>query len=145
MGLRLLLVWLAVLAVGCGGALYSRVSSRSHDAYGPGSLESFRGVQLGRVVSKADVLATLGPPIHVIGQADGEIFVYRRVARNTSVINLNPGAVSGLGAAPGIPLYLRSKTSGRDDTLMIFFDEEGRMRGESARHDVGDGMPEASE
>ena len=135
MGLRLLVVWLAVLAVGCGGALYSRVSSRSHDAYGPGSLESFRGVQLGRVVSKADVLATLGPPIHVIGQADGEIFVYRRVARDTSVINLNPGAVSGLGAAPGIPLYLRSKTSGRDDTLMIFFDENGRVEHHAYRRD----------
>lgn len=145
MGVRMLVALLAVLLLGCGGALYSRESSRSHDAYTAASLESFRRAQADGLLSKADVLATLGPPIRVIGQEDGEIFVYRRVVTDTNAINLNPGVVSGLAPAPAIPLYLRSRTSGRDDTLMIFFDAHGQVRGESARHEVGDAMPEASE
>ena len=145
MGVRMLVALLAALLLGCGGALFSRESSRSHDAYTAASLESFRRAQADRLLSKADVLATLGPPIHVIGQADGEIFVYRRVVTDTNAINLNPGVVSGLAPAPAIPLYLRSRTSGRDDTLMIFFNAHGQVRGESARHEVGGRMPEASE
>jgi hypothetical protein len=145
MGVRMLVALLAVLLLGCGGALYSRESSRSHDAYTAASLESFRRAQADGLLSKADVLATLGPPIRVIGQEDGEIFVYRRVVTDTNAINLNPGVVSGLAPAPAIPLYLRSRTSGRDDTLMIFFDAHGQVRGESARHEVGDEVPEASE
>ena len=141
----MLVALLVALLLGCGGALYSRESSRSHDAYTAASLESFRRAQADRLLSKADVLATLGPPIHVIGQEDGEIFVYRRVVTDTNAINLNPGVVSGLAPAPAIPLYLRSRTSGRDDTLMIFFDAHGQVRGESARHEVGGGIPEASE
>lgn len=145
MGVRMLVALLAALLLGCGGALYSRESSRSHDAYTAASLESFRRAQADGLLTKADVLATLGPPIRVIGQEDGEIFVYRRVVTDTNAINLNPGVVSGLAPAPAIPLYLRSRTSGRDDTLMIFFDAHGQVRGESARHEVGDAMPEASE
>ena len=91
-----------------------------------------------RPVTKADVLATLGPPIHVIGQDKGEIFVYRRLARDTRTVNLNPSMVSVPVALPPVPVYFDSQTSGRDDTLMVFFDSDGRIQGESIRLGVGD-------
>ena len=74
------------------------------------------------------MLATLGPPIQVIGQDTGEVFVYRRLARDTSTINLNPSMVTLFCPAPPIPIYFDSRTSGRDDTLMVFFDSQGQDR-----------------
>jgi hypothetical protein len=136
--LRLALLLLATLSVGCAEALFSIDSFRSHDAYTAASLEEFAAIKAERPVTKADVLATLGPPIHVIGQDAGEIFVYRRLARDTRTINLNPSMVRVGIALPPIPLYFDSDTSGRDDTLMVFFDAEGRMRGESINLGIGD-------
>jgi hypothetical protein len=135
---RLALLLLVTLSVGCAEALFSIDSFRSHEAYTEASLRAFAEVKAEGPVTKADVLATLGPPIHVIGQDAGEIFVYRRLARDTRTINLNPSMVRVGIALPPIPIYFDSDTSGRDDTLMVFFDSEGRMRGESINLGVGD-------
>jgi hypothetical protein len=135
---RIALLLIAVLSSGCASAIFSIDSFRTHDAYTEASLEAFAELGGDRPVTKADVLATLGPPIHVIGQDAGEIFVYRRLARDTRIINLNPGMVSVPISLPSVPLYFDSETSGRDDTLMVFFDPEGRMQGGSVNLGVGD-------
>jgi hypothetical protein len=129
--LRLALLLAAALLAGCAEALFSIDSYRSHDAYTEASLRAFRERKAGGQVTKADLLATLGPPIRVIGEDTGEVFVYRRLARDNRTINLNPGMVRVGIPAPPLPIYFDSETSGRDDTLMVFFDSEGRMRGES--------------
>ena len=41
-------------------------------------------------------------------------------------------------ALPPVPVYFDSQTSGRDDTLMVFFDTEGLMQGASVNLGVGD-------
>ncbi len=129
----LALLLFAAVGGGCAAAIFSIVSFRSHAAYTDASLASFRELLgSGVAVTKPDVLATLGPPIEVIGQDDGEVFVYRRLARDTNVINLNPGMVTFF-AAPPVPIYFGSDSSGRDDTLMVFFDREGRLRNTGER------------
>jgi hypothetical protein len=128
--LRIALLLIAALSAGCAQAIFSLESHRTHEAYTEASLDEFGKLRAAGPVSKAEVLATLGPPIHVIGQDTGEVFVYRRLARDTSTINLNPSMVSLFGPAPPIPIYFDSRTSGRDDTLMVFFDSQGRVQGE---------------
>jgi hypothetical protein len=86
-------------------------------------------------VHKAEVLRSMGPPVSVLGQEDGEIFVYRHVARDTSTINLNPGYIM-LG--PSIPLWVDHNVSGRDDLLMLSFDAHGALRGASLRQRVAE-------
>jgi len=136
--IRIALLLVATLSVGCAEAIFSIDSYRTQDAYTEASLRDFVEMRTRGPVTKADVLATLGPPIHVIGQDAGEIFVYRRLARDTRTINLDLSVVAVLIWLPSIPIYLDSKTSGRDDTLMVFFDSQGRMRGEGVNLGVGD-------
>jgi len=118
---------------GCSEALVARSSYRSHEAFTDESLASFERDGAAEVLSKGQVLATLGPPSHTIGQPDGEIFVYRREALDRWVIELNPAFVPTGIPTPPIPLYHGSFTRGRDDTLMVFFDREGRMRAKSVK------------
>lgn len=127
---RLALLLGAALSTGCAGAIYSIDSYRTHDAYTEASLGEFVKLRAEGPVTKADVLATLGPPIDVISQDAGEIFVYRRQARDTRSIDINPGKVAVFFSGPSVPLYFDSDTSGRDDTLMVFFDSQGRLRGD---------------
>ena len=135
---RIALLLVASLLAGCAEAIFSLESHRTHEAYTETSLDEFMKLRATGPVSKAEVLATLGPPIQVIGQDAGEVFVYRRLARDTSTINLNPSMVSLFGPTPPIPIYFDSRTSGRDDTLMVFFDSEGRVQGEGFNLGVGD-------
>jgi hypothetical protein len=129
--IRLAVLLAAALSAGCAEAIFSLDSHRTHEAYSEASLEEFVKLRAAGLVSKAEVLATLGPPIHVIGRDTGEIFVYRRLARDTRTINLNPSMVNYfVGPTPPIPLYFDSQTSGRDDTLMVFFDSQGKVQGE---------------
>lgn len=127
---RIALLLIAALLAGCAEAIFSIDSHRTHDAYTEASLDEFVKLRAAGPVSKAEVLATLGPPIQVIGQDTGEVFVYRRLARDTRTINLNPAMVNLFGPAVPIPIYFDSQTSGRDDTLMVFFDSQGRVQGE---------------
>ena len=130
---RLLIAALCMgsLFTGCAKAIVSHVSRTSHQAYNDADLARFKSVRSLGTTRKGEVLAPLGPPIEVIGQDTGDIFVYRRRALQTNVINLNPGMVSGFGPTLPIPLYYRSTTTGREDTLMLFFDAEGLLQGES--------------
>jgi hypothetical protein len=136
--IRIALLLVAALTVGCAEAIFSIDSYRTHEAYTEASLNDLVEMRTEGPVTKADVLATLGPPIHVIGQDAGEIFIYQRLARDTRTINLNPSMITVFGPAPPIPIYFDSETSGRDDTLMVFFDSQGRMRGEGVNLGIGD-------
>ena len=136
--IRMALLLLAAVSVGCAEAIFSIDSYRSHEAYTEASLDEFVKLRATGPLSKADVLATLGPPVQVIGQDAGEIFVYQRLARDIRTINLNPSMITVFGPAPPIPIYFDSETSGRDDTLMVFFDSQGRMRGEGVNLGIGD-------
>jgi hypothetical protein len=129
-------LWAAVLLGGCGPSLISITSYRGHRGFDELTLAELARLVEKSVSMKAEVLSSLGPPVNIIGQDDGEIFVYRRVARDTNTIDLNPSYV--FPGAPPVTLYLNSDVSGRDDLLMIFFDEAGRLRGASLRRSVAD-------
>jgi len=124
--------WLA----GCGPALISVTSHRGHLAIDRSGLEALERLLARDDGRKADVLAALGPPVSILGQDDGEIFVYRRVARDTNSVNLNPAYV--VPTAPSVPLYVDTDVSGRDDLLMVFFDEHGLLRAASLRRSIAD-------
>ncbi len=126
----------SLLLTGCAEALFSRVSMQSHAAYTDADFAAFLAIRRIGTTRKGEVLATLGPPIQVLPQDRGDIFVYRRRARETNVVNLNPSMVSGFGPTVPIPIYFRSATTGREDTLMIFFDAEGRLRGQSLMRNI---------
>ncbi len=87
-------------------------------------------------LTKSGVLSVLGPPVSIVEEDGGDIFVYRHVARDTSEINLNPGYV--VPWVPSVPLYVDNDVSGRDDLLMIFFGEDGEVIGASMRQSVRD-------
>lgn len=132
-GIRVFVAGVTLLSLGCGEALIARARYRSHESFTDESLARFERTGSGVELSKADVLASLGPPTHTIGQPDGEIFVYRREALDRWVVDLNPSFVPIPFPTPPIPFYFGSVTRGRDDTLMVFFDREGRMRGRSVK------------
>ena len=133
----------SLLATGCAEALFSRVSIQSHAAYTDADFAEFLAIREIGSTRKGQVLATLGPPIQVLAQDTGDVFVYRRHARDTNVVNLNPSMVSGFGPTVPIPIYFRSSTTGREDTLMLFFDAEGRLRGQSLLRGIEEGEPAA--
>jgi len=139
--IRIAFLLIAALLAGCAEAIFSLDSHRTHNAYTEASLEEFIKLRDTGPVNKAEVLATLGPPIQVIGRDTGEIFVYRRLARDTRTINLNPSMVNlfipAVPAVP-IPIYFDSQTSGRDDTLMVFFDSQGRVQAEGFNLGIGE-------
>lgn len=123
-------------ALGCSEAMLSRIAYRSHDAFTDASYEQYERRRDDGPLVKADVLATLGPPIHVIGQEEGDVFVYRRLASDTTILHLNPSFISYFGPMPPIPLYFGSSTIGRNDILMVFFDSEGRLRADGALFEI---------
>jgi hypothetical protein len=136
--IRIALLLLAALSVGCADAIFSLDSHRTHEAYTEASLDEYVKLRAAGPVGKAEVLATLGPPLQVIGRDTGEIFVYRRLARDTRTLNLNPSMVNYFAPTPPIPIYFDSQTSGRDDTLMVFFDSQGKVQGEGFNLGIGE-------
>ncbi len=124
----------AAALAGCGPTLIAVTSYRGHRAIEPDGLEAPARLLADGGADKAQVLAKLGPPVSILGQDDGEVFVYRRVARDTNTIDLNPSHL--FPAAPPVPVYTDTDISGRDDLLMVFFDREGRVRAASIRHSI---------
>lgn len=119
------------LLSGCAEAIFSRVTRRDSAAYSDADFTRYAKLRKMGTTGKGEVLSTLGPPVQVLAQDHGDVFVYRATSRVTDVINLNPSTVSGFGPTVPVPLYFSSDTTGREDTLMLFFDTEGRLVGES--------------
>lgn len=118
----------------CGPTLYAVRSYRGHAALDVGALATIAEIAEGDAPHKADVLSRLGPPVGVVGQAGGDVFVYRYVARDSQEVNLNPAFL--VPSAPSVPLYLNRGVSGRDDVLLVFFDADGRLVDASMRRSV---------
>jgi hypothetical protein len=135
---RWLVALLACGSLGCADAIFSVVSFRGHDAFDDEAFRQFEADRARGVVGKPQVLAVLGPPTDVLRQDAGEIFLYRRVARDLSVLNLDPSMLPVLGTLPPVPLFFRRELSGREDTLMVFFDAQGRVGGHAARFAIHD-------
>lgn len=127
------LVLLAGLA-GCGPTLVAMRSYRGHRALDADSLATLAEIAERGGSHKADVLARLGPPTGLVGQASGEVFIYRYVARDAREVTLNPGYL--VPSAPSVPLWADRGVSGRDDVLMVFFDADGQLVGASMRHSI---------
>ena len=133
-----ILLWLAL--AGCSPTIFALTSYRGYAALDEASLRGLADLADRGDLTKAKILVALGPPVSVIGQDDGEIFIYRRVARDTSTIELNPGYL--VPAAPPVPLWSDADVSGRDDLLMVFFGEQGEVRGVSFRQRIWVGLEE---
>jgi len=134
---RLVLALPLLLALtACSEAIVSRMTYRSHAAYTDEAHERFEQSQQDGPIRKPEVLATLGPPILVIPQPEGDLFVYRREALDTTIIHLNPAFISYFGTMPPIPLYFGSFTRGRVDVLMVFFDTLGNLVDAGSRFDI---------
>lgn len=136
MSVRATLVLLGLALSACGPTIFSIQSYRGHRALDNEGLQELLELAQAGTAVKADVLTRLGPPVTMIGQPDGEIFVYRRVAVDTNTFDLNPGYV--VPSIPAVSLYANRDVSGRDDVLMVFFDVEGRLRGASVREGIQD-------
>lgn len=125
-----------VLCLGCSEAILSWTRFHSHSAFTDASHDAFHERLDAGEVTKTDVLATLGPPLQVIARDTGDVFVYRRRVRNTRIVNLNPAFVSFVPVAPPIPVFFGRFSSGYSDTLMVFFDAEGRLLSEGERFEI---------
>ena len=132
-GIALLFV---LVCAGCGPALFSITSYRGDLALDRERLEALELLLAAARAGKAEVLDVLGPPAGILGQPDGEVFLYRRVARDANTVSLNPSYV--FPPAPSVPIYVDADVSGRDDLLMVFFDQEGRLRSASLRQSIGE-------
>ena len=133
-GVGILVVAGGLAGTGCSSSLFSIVTFRGRRGFDEAALVQVARRKTQGPASKAQVLAALGPPVEVLVQSDGEVFVYRRHARDAATLSLTPGAVL---PAPSIPIYYASEVSGRDDLVMVFFDANGRVRGISARSGIG--------
>ena len=133
---RVALLLCASALAACAPTVVAVRAYRGHGALDERALATLSELAEAGALDKAGVLSALGPPIDVVGQGGGEIFVYRHVARDASELNLNPGYV--VPGAPSIPLYVDSDVSGRDDVLMVFFDARGQVVGASMRRNVED-------
>lgn len=111
---------LALLLAACAPTIYTdieyAVGQRRVPRHGQGPVQE--GDMKGRV------LDVLGPPGEVLPSPRGDIFAYRLRYIDLQLIQINSGWI----APVGMPLWARADGLREDDTLMVFFDEEGRVR-----------------
>lgn len=112
-----LLVWAGCVLAGCPGcspSFYTEVRYRS-------------GVESPGVpapgTSKASVLASHGPPLEVLPLPNGDLFVYRVRRVDQRIWNVDTRQLSPLA----VPLYVDALGERRDDSLMVFFDRQGKV------------------
>lgn len=72
---------------------------------------------------KARVIELLGPPGEVLPHADGDVFTWRLRHIDLELLQLNAGLVTSVP----VPLWVRSDARRLDDTVMVFFDRDGRV------------------
>lgn len=127
---------------GCTTSFYSATSYRTNRAFSEQARIDLEAALARGAVLKPDVLTTLGPPVHVVAQERGEVFVYRSRMDDTSTIYLDFSLISDIGffswELPSVPLWIDSDQSSRDDLLMVFFDAEGRVTGIGSYRGIDD-------
>ncbi len=87
---------------------------------GPGGLEIGRS-------TKAEALATLGPPVLVRRQFDGDLYTWRRTKSRLRSLTILPVYVKAF--------YYSDHESRRDD-LSLLFDHDGVLRGIGLRRET---------
>lgn len=117
--LILSLVLVLVLASGC--------AISTSEVGGP--LPSAEGLEVGRS-TRAEALATLGPPRLVRRQFDGDLYTWRRTRSRRNSITILPIYVKAF--------YYSAGKSLRDD-LSLFFDRDGILRGMGQRLETEEG------
>jgi outer membrane protein assembly factor BamE (lipoprotein component of BamABCDE complex) len=78
--------------------------------------------------TKAQVLASFGPPDVIVRQLDGDVFVYRYLRRNTNTLTLEEPVVTNF------TFFSYTRSSEKDDRLSILFDASGVVRSFGLRH-----------
>jgi hypothetical protein len=94
-----------------------------------GPLPSAEGLEVGRS-TRAEALATLGPPRLVRRQFDGDLYTWRRTRSRRNSITILPIYVKAF--------YYSAGKSLRDD-LSLFFDRDGILRGMGQRLETEEG------
>jgi outer membrane protein assembly factor BamE (lipoprotein component of BamABCDE complex) len=69
--------------------------------------------------SKAQVLASFGPPDLIVRQLDGDVFVYRFLRRNTNTFTLEEPVFTNF------TFFTYTRSTEKDDRLSILFDARG--------------------
>ncbi len=110
---------LAVALCGVGGCTIVHRSAGAPLPDGVGKLE------IGRT-TKAQALASLGPPASVRRQFDGDLMFWRRDELNSETLLL----------IPLIPIYERTTGHSDTDTLALLFDHAGLLAGVGERRDI---------
>jgi len=72
--------------------------------------------------TKAQVLASLGPPDLIVRQLDGDVFVYRYVRRNESTLTIEEPFITSFN------FFTYTRSIETDDRLSILFDAAGLVR-----------------
>lgn len=81
--------------------------------------------------SKAEVLATFGPPDRILRHGTGDVFVYRYDQRNSSELNIGTPPFIGIGS---YRIFTWSHVQDKSDHLMVFFDTSGVVSAFGYRH-----------
>ncbi|MFO0980651.1 MAG: hypothetical protein U1E76_02710 [Planctomycetota bacterium] len=116
---------LLLLSTACSKTLVEVTTERRDVAFRTDQASDVESLTAGEGATKASVLSALGPPLTVIPQERGDVFVYRREAYDSQTVNVNP---SWFTSVPTTSIYTNTDQSRRDDVLMIFFDAAGRAR-----------------
>ena len=119
---RHLVTLVLVLSVGLLGACTSAVVSDTQLSAGQ-PRAGHRVTALGVGSSKAEVLEALGPPAEIMAPFSGDLFVYRLAHVDQQLVQLNPNLLGG----PSLPLWADYEGFSRDETVLVFFDETGRV------------------
>ncbi len=72
--------------------------------------------------TKSEVLQIYGPPDSVRRQYDGDVFIYRYLRRNSSVLDLADPVVTRMR------VFMFTRVQQKDDGLMILFDKDGVVK-----------------
>ncbi len=112
--------FLALLCA-CGGSVFQQ----SRFLGGQDRTEAWGKLVRGEDASrtKAEILASLGPPEEVVPLAGGDIFVYRLRNVATDVFQLN----SGMFGAGSLPIYARVSGRRVDQVVFVRFDRLGQV------------------
>ena len=72
--------------------------------------------------TKGDILRIYGPPDTVRRQYDGDVFIYRYLRRNSSILDIAEPVITRL------TIFSYTRIQQKDDSLVILFDKDGAVK-----------------
>jgi outer membrane protein assembly factor BamE (lipoprotein component of BamABCDE complex) len=82
--------------------------------------------------TKSQILDVFGPPDRIARQAEGDVFVYRFVRRNTDTFKIAEPVITNL------ELFTYSRVEEKDDRLIVLFDRDGLVESYGYRQGTRD-------